>query len=413
MPDFQFTARDASGSTVRGVRKARSAEDLATQLQKESLLPLDIEQSTKAKAQPQQSVAKYSASGLFKKPVSKEELQMFCRQMYALIKSGIPLSIAIARLAESSHDKELAKTLRQILVSLNEGQSLNASMSRFPKVFSDFFINLVKLGEEIGKLDEVFYHLSEYLLLEIETGKKLKKAMRYPLIITFVTFCAIIGVTVFVIPAFAKMFQSFNAELPLPTLILVSVANFFINYWYVALISIILLIYGLRYYIKTPEGTVVWSKWQLKIPIFGWLIHRIILSRFTRLFALALKAGLSAVDGINLVGKSTNNAYFATKIQSVTQSIARGNTISASLAQTKLFPPLVLQMISLGEETGRIDELLNDAAEFYQRDIEYDLARFNDYIEPIMIVIVAGMVLILALGVYMPMWDFAGKALAR
>ncbi|GGI86935.1 type II secretion system F family protein [Legionella impletisoli] len=411
MPDFQFTARDASGSTVRGVRKARSAEDLAMQLQKESLMPLDIEQATKAKIQAAQPAAK--SSGLFKKQVAKEELQMFCRQMYTLIKSGIPLAIAIARLAESTHDKELAKTLQQILVGLNEGQSLHASMRRFPKVFSDFFINLVKLGEEIGKLDEVFYHLSEYMLLEIETGKKLKKAMRYPLIVSFVTFCAVIGVTVFVIPAFAKMFESFHAELPLPTLILVYVANFFINYWYVVLIGLIALIYGFRYYIKTPDGAIAWSKWQLKIPIFGWLIHRIILSRFTRLFALVLRAGLSAVEGINLVGKSTNNAYFAAKIQSVTQSIGRGNTIATSLAQTKLFPPLVLQMISLGEETGRIDELLNDAADFYQRDIEYDLARFNDYIEPIMIVIVAGMVLILALGVYMPMWDFAGKALKR
>ncbi|AHE68467.1 type II secretory pathway [Legionella oakridgensis ATCC 33761 = DSM 21215] len=220
---------------------------------------------------------------------------------------------------------------------------------------------------------------------------------------------ALLVINAFVIPAFAEMFKSFQGTLPFMTRLLIATSDFILNYWYLLLAVLFLLTAGFRFYVKTPIGELQWAKLQLKIPIVGWLIHRIILARFTRLYALVLRAGLTAVDGIELVGDSTGNAFVAQKIKTIASLVGRGNSISNSIAQTHLFPPLVLQMITLGEESGSIDDLLDDVAEFYQREISYDLVRLSDAIEPIMLVIMGVMVLILALGVFMPMWQMASQ----
>ena len=195
--------------------------------------------------------------------------------------------------------------------------------------------------------------------------------------------------------------------LPLPTRILLVTSNFIINYWYLLIGMIILTIIGLRTYIHSPEGAIVWGRLELKIPVIGWLIQRMLLTRFARLLSLVLRAGITAVDGIQMVGASTNNAYMAQKIKGVTDLIARGNTISSAIDKTQLFPPLVIQMIILGEESGTIDHLLDEVADYYQREINYDIVRLSDAIEPILLVIIGGMVLILALGVFLPMWNLA------
>jgi MSHA biogenesis protein MshG len=335
---------------------------------------------------------------------------MFCRQMQTLVKSGIPLGIAIAKLAESTYNKKLSNALNGILDSLNQGHSLYVAMKKTPDIFSSFFTNLIKLGETTGTLDEVFYHLSKYLQLELDTSNQLKSALRYPIILMTVILAAIIGVTLVVIPAFSQLFKQFGATLPLPTRMLIAFSDFMINYWYYIVSVVVVGLSFLIYYVKTPDGSIAWAKYQMKIPFFGWLIQRIILARFTRLYALVLRAGLSAIEGIELVGESSSNAYFRKQIQMVKTLVGRGNNIANSISQTKLFPPLVLQMVALGEETGRIDELLDDVSDFYQRDVEYDLSRVNDIIEPVIMIVMGVMVLILALGVYMPIWSLAGQA---
>jgi MSHA biogenesis protein MshG len=281
------------------------------------------------------------------------------------------------------------------------------SLNQFPEIFSPFFVNLVKVGETTGRLDQVFAYLAEYIELELDTKKKIKAALRYPLLVLIATVVALMVINGFVVPAFADLFRSFQGTLPLPTRILMVTSDFIISYWYLLILFAIGAYFALRHYIRTPSGRIVWARMQLKIPIVGWLIHRIILARFTRLYALALRSGITAVEGIDLVGSSTGNAYMSQKIKTIATLVGRGNSIAGSIAQTQLFPSLVIQMIAIGEETGNIDKLLDDVSEFYQREIAYDLDRLSDAIEPIMLMIMAVMVLILALGVFLPMWNLA------
>ena len=410
MPLFTYTAIDPTGKPQQGQRTGLSEEDVATQLQREGVTPLDIHLISKTEQTPS---PEWSVNNLFTEKVSKDALYMFCQQMYAVLKAGIPIGIAVSRLAETTRNKPLKEALQHIISDLNQGRSLYIGMSQCPTVFSSFFINLVKVGETTGKLDEVFLHLSSYLELESDTIKKLKTALRYPIIVIIGIVIALLVINVLVIPAFAQLFANFKAQLPLPTRILLASSNFLLNYWYVLLGLIIGSIIALKTYIQTPQGELSWATLQLKIPVIGWLLHRILLARFARLYALVLRSGLTAVDGIELVGASTDNAYVAKKIKSISNLVSRGNSISSAIAKTGLFPPLVVQMITLGEETGSIDTLLDNVADFYQREIEYDLVKLSDAIEPLMLVIMAGMVLILALGVFLPMWDLAGIALHK
>jgi MSHA biogenesis protein MshG len=329
--------------------------------------------------------------------------------MYTLLKVGIPIITAITRLVETSRDKALIKALKQVLVTLNEGSQLSVGLARSPKVFSDFFVNLVKVGENTGHLDTIFLYLSDYVQLDVDTKKRMKAAFRYPKMVVFGFLVALIIVNIFVIPAFADMFNNFHGVLPLPTRILVSMSNNLQHYWYVAVGLAGIIMTGFQYYIKTPDGMIRWAKFKLRIPITGWIMQRITLTRFARLYAMVLRAGLTAAKGIVLVGESTDDPNLAQQIKSSSDLIARGNTIASSIEQTRFFPPLMIQMITLGEESGKIDALLDEVAEFYQRELMFDLARMSELIEPILLLIAGFFVLILALGVFLPMWEMASQ----
>lgn len=273
--------------------------------------------------------------------------------------------------------------------------------------FQLFFINLVKVGENTGTLDTVFMHLAEYLALELDITKKIKVALRYPIMVISAIIIASIVINVFVVPSFAKLYATMQGELPLPTLILIGFSNFIIHYWYVLILLFILAILGVREYLSTPKGARQWGYLQLKIPIIGWIIQRVLLSRFARLLSLVLRAGITAIEGIEMIGASTNNAYVAERIRSINDLIIRGNSISTAIEKTGLFSPLVIQMIALGEESGTIDNLLDEVASFYQREVDYDISRLSETIEPILLVVIGGMVLILALAVFLPTWNLA------
>jgi MSHA biogenesis protein MshG len=401
---FHYKCRNPQGSLVSGSREAESQESLASALQAENLIPVEI---SKAKAGGFSRSIEFNLPSLRAKKVSKDELQVFCRQMYTLLKAGIPVLMAVGRLSETTRDAVLSDALNTIIVRLKEGQPLYLALKEFKHIFSSFFVNLVRVGEETGNLDRVFLFIAEYLELEIETKKKVKTALRYPILVICATLVALVVINIFVVPTFAKMFLDANIDLPLATRILIATSNFLLNYWYVLLAGCIILFFATRYYLSTSDGALKWARYQLKIPVIGWLIHRILLSRFTRLYALVLKAGVTALEGIQMVGRSTGNAYLESEINNITDLIARGNTISTAVGQTKLFSPLVIQMITLGEEAGQIESMLDDVADFYEREINYDLARLSDAIEPILLIIMAAMVLVLALGVFMPMWQMA------
>ena len=409
MPLYSYSARDPNGAKVTGRRSASSPEDLASQLQQEAMIPIDI--NLEANPKNAKTSNSFSRPGFLKPKVSREALYMFSRQMYTIVKAGVPLGTAMTKLAETTKDKLLKTTLLHIVNSLNQGRNLYYSMAEFPQVFSSFYVNLIRIGEATGKLDEIFLHLAEYLELETDTVKKVKTTMRYPILVFSAVIIAIMIINLFVVPVFAKLFASFHAELPLPTRILIATSNFLLAYWYVLLVTLLIFIFAFRYYISTPRGEQVWGQFKIKVPVAGPIVYKIMMLRFSRLYALTLRSGLSAVDGIELVGNSTGNAYVAKKIKSVASFIARGNTIASSIAKTELFSSLVLQMISLGEESGSIDTLLDNVADFYQREVDYEIVKLADTIEPIVLIIMAAMVLVLALGVFLPMWNLASVAM--
>jgi MSHA biogenesis protein MshG len=407
MPEFRFIARDQGGKKISGVRDAQSIEELAEQLQAESFIPLEIQRNQIVKEK--SKAPALTLPSFFQPKVPAKELQMFCRQMYTLLKAGIPIIMTVTRLVETTRNKQLVQALNEVLVTLNQGRSLSVGLSKCPAIFSNFFVNLIKVGENSGQLDKIFLYLAEYVELEVETKKKIKTAFRYPKMVIFAILIALLVINTFVIPAFTQLFQSFQGTLPLPTRILMGVSAFILGDWYLLLGGIFIVVTGFRYWKKTPSGMYQWAQFKLKIPIMGWIVHRITLTRFAKLFAMVLRSGLTAVEGIDLVGNSTNDAYFAQRIKITSELIARGNTIAGAMTQTQLFPPLMIQMIALGEESGNIDGLLEEVADFYQRELVYDLAHLSEAIEPILLLIVGSIVLVLALGVFLPLWNMASQ----
>lgn len=399
MLDFNYTGLDQAGNKVSGVRAASSAEELAATLSVENILPLEISELKTNK--------KSSFSFHQSKKVKPSDLQLFCRQSYTLLKAGIPVSIAIQRLSETANDPYFSEVLKEVLKVLNQGYTLVYAFSKHPKVFPDLFLNIVQIGEDTGQLDLIFLKLSDYMTLEIETKKKMKGALRYPIIVLSTTLISLLIINAFVIPSFAKMFSMAKGELPLPTRMLIASSDFLINCWPYMIGVILVAIFAFKTYVKTPEGKRKWHYFILKIPLTGSIIYRMYLSRFCRLYALMLRSGIPAVESIILVGQATGNAYIAKKILSISEQVARGSTISSACFQTKLFTPLVTQMLVLGEETGKMDDMLDDVSDFYDKEVDFDLEKLSEMIEPILMVVMAVMVLILALGVFLPMWDMA------
>src|SRR3990167_10298893 len=300
MPNFRYTVRDRNGKKITASREAESAEALANELQTESLIPLDIQMDQRVPKTIK--LPKFNIPEFLQAKVPQQELQMLCRQMYTLLKAGIPIITTITRLTETTRNKQLVKALNEVLVSLNEGRNLSFGLSKCPKVFSSFFVNLVTVGENSGQLDKIFLYLSEYVELEIETKKKIKTAFRYPKMVTFAILIALLVINTFVIPAFSQLFKSFQGTLPVPTQILMATSTFIIGYWYILIGTVVVVVFIFRYVVSTSAGKIKWAEFKLKIPIMGWIVQRITLTRFAKLYAMVLRSGLTAVKGIELVG---------------------------------------------------------------------------------------------------------------
>ena len=412
MPTFKYTGRAANGSQVTGVIEADNSTAVAEQLSRKYIIPVSIEGGGKAKAT---GSAKDIDIGdlLGFNQVSLDDLIVFCRQMYALVKSGVPILRAINGMAESSTSIKLKSALTDISAQLEGGFPLSTAMHKHPKLFTPLFVSLVHVGENTGNLDDAFLKLAGYFEREQETRKRIKTALRYPSFVLIALVAALVILNIFVIPTFADMFSRLGADLPWATKMLIASSNFFLNFWPHMLIGSVVGYFSLRHYLKTPKGMYFWDRRKLKLPIVGGVIERSILSRFAHSFAIILRAGVPMTTGLTLVADAVDNTYMRDKIVAMRASIESGESLLRAAVTSTLFTPLVLQMIAVGEETGRVDELLAEVGDYYEREVDYELSTLTARIEPIMIAIVAGMVLILALGIFTPMWDmmsaFQGK----
>jgi MSHA biogenesis protein MshG len=405
MPLYAYRARNSRGDSIKGEIEAASADALATQLINSGSTPIDIKE-TKAKRDSWGEFQRRLGAG---KP-ELEDLILFCRQMYTLTRSGVPIIRGITGLAETTKNIVLADAMKKILVELESGRELSTAMSLQGQLFSPLIISLVKVGENTGKLDIAFQQLAQYLEMERDTRNRIKAAMRYPTFVVVAIMAAIGIVNVFVIPAFAKVFQGMKMDLPWQTRTLIGLSDFTVAYWPYMLGLIIAAIVGANYYIKTPNGRYRWDRTKLRIPVVGGIINRALLARFSRSFAMASKSGVPLIQGLTVVARAVDNDYVAEKILGMRNGIERGDSLTRTAIATGMFTPLVLQMLSVGEETGAVDEMLDEVADFYEREVDYDLKNLSQAIEPILIIAVGILVLILALGVFLPMWDITQLA---
>ena len=400
MAIFDYTGRNQSGELVTGRREADSSDSLAGQLTAANVTPVSIDEAV-VSAEFSESLKKMLGIG---KP-KLVDLILFSRQMYALAKSGVPIIKGLGLIAGSSRNKIFAEALSDVVEDLESGQTLSAALSHHMDIFSPLYINIIRVGEETGNLDESFLRLYEYLDTDKVTLERIKSALFYPTTVLIAIVLAITFLMAKVIPKFAMVFEKFNLELPFQTQILIALSNFVVDYWWLLLLLTVGLIVGLRKYIKTDAGRFKWHRQKLKIPRIGDILKRALLGRFSRAFAMSYSAGVPILQTLTTTAKAVDNDYMELKINNIRNDVERGETITRAARSTDMFTPLVLQMLEVGEETGRLDEMMQEVAEFYEREVAYDVENISKIIEPILTVVMGLMVLVLALGIFLPMWD--------
>jgi len=406
MPLFQYKGRNQRGEAVRGHLEAVSPDAVALQLMNSGVIPIDI-----GVAQVREDVfAALKARLAASTRITLTDLSLFSRQMYTLLKAGVPIMQALRGLRDSTQNPALAKVIIGIGESLDTGLDLTSALRRHPQVFSPLYVNMVQVGETTGSLQEVFLQLVVYLEREKDTRDRIKSATRYPSFVVAAIFIAIFIINLFVIPTFAKVYAGFKIELPMATKILIATSNFTVAYWPVILTTIIIVVFVLRYYVRTPEGRYRWHKMKLEIPVVGKVIYKATLGRFSRALAVMMKSGVPLVQGMTVISRAVDNDYISERIVQMRDGVERGETIARTAAATGMFPSLVIQMISVGEDTGSVDELMFNVADYYEREVDYDIANLSTALQPILIVFLSIMVFILALGVFLPMWDLVQVA---
>lgn len=400
MPLFDYKGRTPGGELVEGRRQAESSQTLAGHLVAASITPVSINE-VKVTREATESLKTALGIGNPK----RVDLILFSRQMYALTKSGVPIIRGLNLIADSTKNKIFATALRAIIEDLVSGQTVSAAMSRHTHIFLPLYINIVRVGEETGDLDEAFLRLYHYLDTDKLTLEKIKAALFYPATVLIAVIVAVMFLMAKVIPKFALIFEKFDLELPLQTRIIIGASNFFADYWWLLLLITIVTIVALRNYVKTETGKLKWHRYKLRIPKVGDILQRALLARFSRAFAMSNSAGVPILSGLTITARAVDNAYMEAKINAMRNDVERGETLSRAARSTQLFTPLALQMLEVGEETGRLDEMMQEVAEFYEREVAYDVQNISKIIDPILTVVMGLLVLFLAMGVFLPMWD--------
>ncbi len=413
MPVFAYKGRSSRGDLVQGSLEGADSGVIADQLLNTGITPTEIKLTTQAVrsgSNPEISLWKRLTA---ENKVDALELMLFSRQMYTLLKAGVPIMRALAGLQESSRNPVFSAMLQDLRESLDSGRELSTALRRHPKIFSPFYLSMVQVGEMTGMLDVTFLRLYEHLEFERDMKERIKSAVRYPMFVLIAMAVAIVIVNIFVIPAFAKVFEGFHAELPLMTRILMGFSGFMVHYWPILLAVLIGAVVAFRSWIGTVDGRYKWDRYKFHIPIAGRIIMKATLARFARSLALSFKSGVPIVQGLNSVALVVDNEFMRSRVEQMRDGVERGESILRTATATGVFNPTVLQMIAVGEETGDMDGLMFEIAGMYEREVEYEIKTLSANIEPILIVLLGGLVLVLALGIFLPMWDLGKVALHR
>jgi len=398
MPQYRYKARDKEGGLHAGVMDARAKEAVADQLSGQGYIPVLIEEQAPSLL-PQFDISKSFGR------VKPQDLIIFSRQFATLMSAGIPFIQSLTTMEKQTENPRLKKTIADIRRNVEAGSSFSEALAKYPAIFSKLYVSMIQAGETAGILDAILDRLALLAEQEAATRARVKTAVRYPMIVVGVIGVAFAFLVTFVIPKFALLFAQFKTELPLPTRMLIGVNYAVQHYWYVIILGIGLLTAGTIWYVRTPNGRWQWDRLKLKIPVFGTLFQKVALSRFARIFGALQKSGISMMLTLDIAAETAGNVVIARAVQAMRESLREGKTLHGPMETSGLFPPLVVQMMAVGEETGNIDVMLNKVADYYDMDVEYALRNLSTMIEPILLLFIGGMVLFLALGIFLPMWN--------
>ena len=405
MATFKYQGRNASGGQVKGIIESTDTNAAVALLVKQQIIITQLEKTKDSGKKTLDMSAINILDILGVDALQMSDLINFCRQMYALLRSGVPILKAVKGLAASSSGKKLSQALYNVAELLEGGYSLSAAFNKYPQVFNPLFVSIIHVGENTGQLDNSFLKLSIYFEREEQTGKRVKTAMRYPSFVIGFLGLAMVVLNIFVIPTFNNIFNKLGDDLPLTTQFLINSSKLFVEYGPYTLVVFFSLIFGVHSYLQTERGSYTWDKAKLKLPIIGTILERTILARFTYSLATVLEAGVSMTSALSMVAEAVDNSYIRERILMMRQDVETGVSLFQSASNSQIFTPLVLQMVAVGDESGRVAELLEEVGDYYEREVDYDLATLTAKMEPLLIIIVAGMVLIMALGIFEPMWS--------
>lgn len=404
MSDFRYRGRSGRGELLTGHLQADDIDAVAARLLKLGITPLDIAPSV-AQGATVHDLLRRLGHG---RP-SIADLVLFSRQMYSITKSGLPLLRGLRGLALSTHNALLRDALYDVLQSLESGRDFASSLARHPDLFSPLFVSMVRVGESTGTLDNCFLRLCEYLSQDQDVQDRVKSAIRYPLIVVGVIGLSVAVITIFVIPNFAPLFKILGNDIPWPTRVIMGTSVLVRRHGVALIVAAVLAFFAFKRHTATAAGRYRWDRFKLKLPVLGELMHHSILARVTRSLSISLEAGLPMIQALTLLSRSAGNEYLAERLLRLRDAVERGEALSQAAGAAAIFTPLVLQMVLVGEETGELTHLLEEVSGYYQREVDFRLRNLTAMLEPLLIIGVGAMVLILALGVFLPMWNMIGK----
>ncbi len=405
MPLFEYKARDRMGELVAGSMDAPTAEAVGNELDRLGHFPVTIKSTEEDKEKGE----KKDPLERFQK-VKMKELVLFTRQMSTLFNAGIPVLGILVALEDQVETPKFKRTVKQVRLDIEGGLSLSEAMQKHPGVFDELYTSMIEAGEAGGVMDELLKRLATLMGRQVETEAKVKGAMSYPKMVVSAMTVAVVILMWKVVPIFVNMFEKAKIELPLATQILIATNKAFFDYWHFLLVGLILTIVAFKKYTATETGRYQWDMFMLKVPIMGPIILRSSMAKFARVFSTLQAGGVSILEILSVTAKVVDNVVISSIVRGLRDSVQEGLGIAAPLKQSGLIPPLVIQMIAAGEESGALDEMLEKVADYYDEEVDHAVKNLSSMIEPILLLFMAGLVLFLALAIFMPMWDMTKMA---
>jgi type IV pilus assembly protein PilC len=393
---FDYKVRDKTGALVTGQLVGDNEAIVMTRLRQMGLTPIRVKQA---------STGLKMEIHLRPGRIKLKQIAVFCRQFATMVNSGLPILRALSILTDQTESKELAKVLFAVRAGVENGSSLSAAMAEHPKAFNALFISMVKAGETGGVLDDVLLSLADQIEREVELRRQIKSAMTYPIVVVALVTLILAAMLLFVVPQFETIYSSLGGTLPLPTRMLLSVSRAVRSYWYVVLLGAVVASFLFRRYKKTQVGRARIDAVKIRIPIFGPLFHKVALARFASTLGMLLRSGVPILQALDNVNETVNNRVIGDAVDDVKTSVREGESIAKPLGRHKAFPPMVVQMMAVGEETGAVDTMLDKVAEFYNSEVTATVEAMTSLIEPLLIAVIGAAVGAAVIALYMPMFS--------